>query len=166
MIHIRNTRPGDIPALADIERSSAALFRGTHMEFAIDHPPLGAATHEAGIAEGSHWIAEVDGARAGFCCAQAIDDLLYIAELSVGQAYQRLGLGRALMDAAIAHAKANCAGACLITDRELAWNRPFYATLGFADWDEPSAAAKAILADEIEGGFDPATRCAMILRFR
>jgi GNAT superfamily N-acetyltransferase len=165
MTRIRKTRLADIPTLAAIERSSAELFRGSHMEFAIGHPPLDDAKHEEAIAEGSHWVAEVDESLAGFYCAHPIDDLLYINELAVSREYQRLGLGRALMDAAITHAKAHFSGVCLITDRVLAWNRPFYASLGFSDWDDPGSELKVMLSEEAEAGFHPAKRCAMILRF-
>ena len=162
---IRKTRPEDFPALAEVERSAGELFRGTHIEFAADHPPLILEKHAQAVAEGTHWLAEQDGRVSGFCCSHAIDDMLYIDELAVAQPYQRRGIGRMLMDETIRHASGHFTAVSLITDRELPWNHGFYLTFGFEDWAEPHPALRAARDDEIEDGFDPATRVAMILRF-
>ena len=161
---IRPARPDEIALLEGVEESSARLFRGTPMEFALDHPPLDRARHERALAEGSLWVADEDGRIAGFLCAHRIDDQLYIDELAVAEPFQRRGLGRALMREAIDHARGRHAAIALITDRELAFNAPFYATLGFVEDEAPHPGVRAELDGEAGDGFDMARRCAMILR--
>lgn len=135
------------------------------MDFAADHPAMDRAGHLKAVNQGTHWLAEVDGEAAGFCCAYRLGDMLYIAELAVAAGLQGRGIGRALMDAAIGHARVHFPAACLVTDRRLPWNAPFYATLGFAEWTDPDPAIGVIMEAEHAAGFDPEARCAMILRF-
>jgi hypothetical protein len=56
----------------------------------------------------------------------------------------------------------------LTTFRDVAWNAPFYARLGFAvvDRDDWPPAIAAIVADETTRGLDPATRVVMTYRPR
>lgn len=161
---IRKTGMGDIEALAAVERSAAELFRGTHFESAIGGETLHPDKHARAIADGTHWVEEQGDAIAGFCCAHAMQKSLYIDELAVGADFQGHGIGRRLMETAIAEARHGFSAVSLITDRTLPWNAPFYATLGFVEWDEPEAAILAELADEEADGFDMTRRIAMILR--
>lgn len=151
----------DISALAAIERSAGELFRGTAMEFAMDDPPLDHATLEAALSDNTLWIARHTDARAGFLCGSGIGTLLYIDELAVASQYQGHGLGRALMETCAANARGRFKCIALTTDRELPWNAPFYARLGFEEWENPPAAIAAKLEEEIAHGFAADRRCAM-----
>ena len=161
---IRKTRKEDIDTLAAVERSAAELFRGTHFENAISDETLHPEKHLRAIVEGTHWVDAQGDTIAGFCCAHAMAQSLYIDELAVGADFQGLGIGRQLMETAIAEARQDFHAISLITDRTLPWNAPFYASLGFVEWDEPEAAILAELADEEADGFDMAQRIVMILR--
>lgn len=163
---IRPAEHADIGELAAIELSAGKLFRGTAMEFAMDDPPLDRATLEQALSCNTLWIAEHEGARAGFLSGTPLERLLYIDELAVASAYQGLGLGRALMETGIAAARGRFDRIALTTDRELAWNGPFYARLGFEEWSGPPAAIAAKLEEEIAHGFDAGRRCAMQLDLR
>lgn len=154
----------DIGLLAAIEQSAAGLFRDTVMEFAMDDPPLDQAILQTALMQNSLWVDEQDGTLAGFLCAHRTGALLYIDELAVAADYQGLGAGRALMECCLGAAQDRFDGIALTTDRELPWNAPFYAQLGFAIWDDPPASTAAKLAEEIAHGFDPHRRYAMILR--
>jgi GNAT superfamily N-acetyltransferase len=160
---IRLAERVDIAALAAIERSAAELFRGTVMEFAIGDPPLDRGTLEAALSKDTLWIAEHEGARAGFLCVSTLGTLLYVDELAVAAEYQGLGLGRALMEVCIADTRGRFDRIALTTDRELPWNAPFYARLGFEEWTNPPAAITAKLEEEFAHGFDAKRRCAMLL---
>jgi GNAT superfamily N-acetyltransferase len=94
-----------------------------------------------------------------------MERLLFIDELSVHADFQRHGIGRALMKRALGEVRKGLDGAALTTDRELPWNAPFYASLGFEELDDPPPAIAAELADEEADGFDMTRRCAMMLRF-
>jgi hypothetical protein len=54
----------------------------------------------------------------------------------------------------------------LTTYRDLSWNGPFYARLGFVEVDPQQAGPGHVekLREEAEAGHDPARRCVMALR--
>ncbi|CFW92670.1 acetyltransferase [Bordetella pertussis] len=98
--------------------------------------------HRAWIAAGTSWVAECPGAGlAGFLVAERTADALPI-------------------DAAAA---AGLPAITLTTFRDLPWNQPFYARLGFATLqaDGLNVRLQAILAREASLGLPAARRCAM-----
>ena len=162
---VRPARPADLPGLAAVERSASALFAGTHLHWVLQAGPFPAdillASQRAGLA----WVAESgrDGV-VGFLVATDQRPSLFIEELSVATPHQRRGLGQALLDAAVRHA-ARCGygSVSLTTDRDLAWNRPFYERAGFRLLD-PAGLTPFLadrLSEEAKYGHDPARRCAM-----
>lgn len=104
----------------------------------------------------------------GFCGGYIAESFLHIGEMDVHPAWQRQGVGRRLLAAALKEARARRAdGATLTTDRLVPFNAPFYASLGFrplAD-DELPAKLREILDAEANMGLDPDRRIAMMLRF-
>jgi GNAT superfamily N-acetyltransferase len=166
---IRDALPEDLPHLAAIERSAAALFRGTRMDWVADGPTLAPAMLEAAAARGHLWVAwQAEGGIVGFLLADALEGDLFIEELSVAEDHQRRGLGRALLGQALRRAREEgLAGVSLTTDHELPWNAPFYASAGFQMLDSGvlSPALRQRLAQEAAHGHDPARRCAMRLAF-
>jgi hypothetical protein len=54
----------------------------------------------------------------------------------------------------------------LTTDRTLPWNAPFYARLGFVivEGADVPPELQARLDGQAAAGFDPAQRCAMVVR--
>lgn len=162
---IRSARADEIEAIGRIEHAADQLFRGTHLEWAIGKWPPQHDRYRRALREGRLWVWEEDGRPAGFVAAYRIGEVLYIAQLAVAATAQRKGIGSALMERAIAEARGDFSAAALITDRLIAWNMPFYASLGFEEWPDPSPGIQAELDEEFEDGFDPATRVAMILRF-
>jgi GNAT superfamily N-acetyltransferase len=167
---IRAALPEDLPLLPAVERSAAALFRGTRMGWAADGPTLAPAVLEEAAARGQLWVAWRPGAgAAGFLLADVLDGDLFVEELSVAREHQRLGLGRALLAHAVDQARdQGLAGISLTTDRDLPWNAPFYAGSGFQVLDGPllSPLLRERLAQEAAHGHNPAHRCAMRLAFR
>lgn len=160
MIRVRPGVAADFPAIAAVERSAGALFAGTHMDWAV-----GELTDEADLAEAAQanmlWVAECDGEIAGFLLAEGIDGDLHIWELAVGRDRQRRGIGRKLVEVALAEAtERGFAAATLTTDRTLAWNAPWYRGLGFRAF--PSAEIPARLAAQLASEPSPHQRCAMI----
>lgn len=164
---IRLAAPADFDALAAIERSAALSFAGTPMAFVIDHDTTPRDALEAGVAERALWVADADGAPAGFLLAASEGEWLHILELSVAQSAQRRGLGRALIEAAVASARARgLTWASLTTDRHIPWNAPAYARMGFAELptaEQPDWLA-GILLRETAHGLDPVRRVAMARR--
>lgn len=163
---IRLAQPSDLPALSDIERSAAQLFRGTPMAWAVDGDPLPQHELATGCAAGLLWVAERHQQLCGFALARPWGDALFLVEMSVALPAQGQGLGRALIAALLAHAQGRYAAVVLTTDRHLPWNAPFYRRLGFVELLPPVPdAVQARLQAEADAGFDPARRCAMTYRF-
>lgn len=76
-----------------------------------------------------------DGSPVGFAAATPVDAFLHLAELSVHPDHGRKGLGRALIAAVDALARGRgLAGVTLTTFRDVPFNGPFYASLGFTEW--------------------------------
>jgi GNAT superfamily N-acetyltransferase len=107
-----------------------------------------------------------DGALIGFATCQACEDALHLWELAVRHDRQRRGAGRALLDAVAALARRRGLSAVtLSTFREIAWNGPFYARLGFAELgaDELNPRLAIVLERERALGLDVDSRCVMRL---
>ncbi|MFT4181581.1 MAG: GNAT family N-acetyltransferase [Rhizobium sp.] len=104
----------------------------------------------------------------GFLAGIVMGDAVHIAEIDVVRHWQKRGVGRRLMQTVIERARANgTASMTLTTDRHVAFNAPFYASLGFRILNdgERSAELTRILEREFEHGADPARRVAMALQF-
>jgi predicted N-acetyltransferase YhbS len=103
-----------------------------------------------------------------FVAGTEIENTLYVIELDVVTEWQRRGIGRRLMRQVIATAHAlRCAGVTLTTDRHVAFNAPFYHSLGFemlANESMPTFLRKK-LDEEIANGMAPGRRVAMALWF-
>lgn len=110
--------------------------------------------------------ADDDDRPVGFLAAEEIAGTLYVIELDVCRDWQRRGVGRRLMSAAIEMARTcRLRALTLTTDRDVPFNAPFYETLGFV---LPRAEAvpqflQKKLDQETEVGMDPERRVAMIL---
>lgn len=161
MVIVRLAETADIAALPEIERSAAQAFLVTEHGWMGDavtnvdaYPPL--------IAARSVWVAETDGVLAGFVSTERLEAELHVLELAVDLQYQRKGIGRDLMRAAIQAARdMGRAAVTLTTFRGVIWNAPFYRRLGFEILDAPPPHLSAILAAEADRGFTD--RCAMRL---
>jgi GNAT superfamily N-acetyltransferase len=91
-------------------------------------------------------------------------DLPHLEEIDVHPLHGRCGVGTALVKAVCAWTcEAGYAQLTLTTFREVPWNRPFYARLGFAELSTKGLRAElaAQVAHEAARGLDPATRVVM-----
>jgi GNAT superfamily N-acetyltransferase len=122
------------------------------------------------LAAGLLFVAAADGGdRAiGFLAAGECDGALMVAEIDVERRRQGRGVGRALMEHALAEARRRGLwGAMLTTDRLAPFNRRFYASMGFVVGDTVTLppALRTALANEVAAGLDPNRRVGMILSF-
>lgn len=164
-VTIRLARAGEAALLPPIERSAGESFRALP-GFAdwADGEIVPAAFHAPLIAAGTVWVADEAGAPVGFASTERVGDELHIWELNVRQDRQGRGLGRRLVETvADAARRERLAALTLTTFREVPWNAPFYARLGFMmiEGDVMGQRLRAILDHETAQGADPATRCAM-----
>ncbi len=167
---IRHATPADLEDLPAIERSAAEAFRGAGVGLSTDAPVSSAEVWRPALRTGTLWVAVDEAGRVvGFLAARKINRVLHIDEMDVDFDHQRRGIGRALLDAAIAWARrAGLNEITLTTFRDLAFNRGFYAASGFMELapEQMSPRLKAIRSREASCGLDPEQRCAMALRLQ
>ena len=163
---LRLARVSDAEAMPAIERAAATLFAGDPDLASIDPddtwdvPDL-----ERLIRRGHCLVAHVGEAMAGFLVAQPFSRELHIWELDVAPAFQRRGIGAGLVRAAQIDARnTGFRALTLTTFRDLEWNAPFYARLGFEEVTALDAHPRLAgeLANEVDDGLPADRRCAMI----
>lgn len=165
---IRATQPRDAAGLPDVEDSAGLAFKAVPgLAWLAEAPNRSIETHLAAIRAGTSWVAVDDGDRAlAFLIATAHPDALHIDELAVQLDHQRRGVGRALVEHAVAHARREGLGSVTLTTfRDLVFNEVFYRSLGFVTL-APDALGPRLteaLADEQARGLPVARRCAMRL---
>lgn len=146
-----------------IERAAAVAFAG---EPAIDPARTRAeADYARLIRRGHSLVAHMGEAMAGFLVAQPFSRELHIWEMDVAPAYQQRGIGAGLVRAAMIDAhNTGFKALTLTTFRDLAWNAPFYARLGFEEVTALDAHPRLAgeLANEVDDGLPADRRCAMI----
>lgn len=168
---IRLAREDDTALLSVVERSAARRFQIVPgLEWVAEGGVLSDVLHLGCIRGGTCWVAvDEHDIPVGFLSAEAVAEReLHIHEMSVSEAFQGHGIGRALLEAAIEWATIHhLAGLTLTTFRAIPWNAPFYSRMGFevlsvSGLDERLS---ALLRKEVEEGFAEGTRCAMRLSF-
>lgn len=163
---VRGALLSEASLLCDIERDAGQIFRSAPgLAWLADQQPSATAYCEA-IKAGTAWVAEDAGGAVGFTAAQLEGRYLHVLELSVRLGHQRKGVGRALVTAAVEEARRlDLSALTLTTFRELAWNEPFYARLGFRTLAEQELdeRLRQALEAEADAGLPRDRRCAMRL---
>ncbi len=166
---IRKTATRDIASLAAIERSADSAFETI--------PALAWVASDSAQPEDLHHrlceqgysavMVNANDAPVGFINGDYIDGALHILGVAVMRDCQGMGLGKRLMADAICHARAKQLSALTLTTfRNVPWNQPFYARLGFSvisDAGMPDYLVR-LLEEEAAHGFARNSRCAMALR--
>lgn len=168
---IRLTREDDAPHLPALEQSAGVAFLAiAELAWIAEDSNLSIDDHLAAVRDGTSWVAiEGDDRPVGFLCAERCGDDLHIHEIAVRHDRQGRGIGRALIEAAIAWAQGRSLSAVTLTTfRNVPWNEPFYARLGFETLSADSIDQRLALVvqQETEHGLQPETRCAMRLGLR
>ncbi|ADO50017.1 GNAT family N-acetyltransferase [[Enterobacter] lignolyticus] len=164
---IRPASDADIVQLPAIERSAARRFRTVAgLAWLADSEGIDIDAHRQAAAAGGSWVAAVGRVPVGFILAEPQSTALFIREISVHQAWQGRGIGRALLAFIADEARARgCTALTLTTFRDPSWNAPLYARLGFCELDEAemTPALRQKLAEEAAHGLARESRCAMRL---
>ena len=165
---IRLAREDDIPLLPPIEQAAGALFiqAGWEDTEIADTYPVEAlrAAHQ----DGRLWVAvDASDQPVGFAAASVVDGRGHLDEVDVHPDHGRRGIGRALVEQVCAWAsQRGYPAVTLTTERDVPWNAPFYARLGFtilepADW---TPGLHQIVTHEAGRGLAVETRVVMIRR--
>lgn len=168
-VFVRSASYADIVDLQTIERSAAQLFKqSSYPELAGFSPVSSLAYGRAFSKQYPVLLAEChangQAAKAGFAYCVPLEQGLHLQELSVHTDFQRLGIGKTLLEAVIAAAQDRAAAfLSLTTYADIAWNGPFYQRHGFKPLkaDQTPDFLQAILDKEILNGANQATRIVM-----
>jgi GNAT superfamily N-acetyltransferase len=163
---IRLATVSDIPTMQEIERQAGRLFARIGMDDVAAHEPASTVVMVAYVNGCRAWVAEVEGQAWGYALADLVDGNAHLEQLSVHPEFGRRGIGRALVERVVQWAREHrLERVTLITFRDVQWNAPYYARLGFRvlpdDYPGPELATLRRHEDGI--GLDRAARCAMYL---
>jgi GNAT superfamily N-acetyltransferase len=163
---IRLARPGDLPALIDIEREAGGLFRALDMAAIADDDPGSVAELAVYQSAGRAWVSVDDGDRpVAYLIAEVVDGDAHVEQVSVRPSHARRGLGSALIETLAEWAASRGLPALTLTTfTAVPWNAPYYERLGFrvlAD-AEIGDGLRAIRHAEAASGLDAWPRVAMV----
>jgi GNAT superfamily N-acetyltransferase len=157
-------RPADVPHLRGIELAAARLFEGYAPESLLTQT-TSAKVLRRGQRDGLLWVALADELPVGFALVELIEPgSAHLEELDMHPDHMRRGLGsRLVMTVCDWAAGQGYGGVTLNTSRDVAWNMPFYARLGFEEVprEEWSSALSRVFNNETSRGLDASRRLVM-----
>jgi lincosamide nucleotidyltransferase A/C/D/E len=160
-------RPADIPALAAIELAAGALLEG-HAPASVLNEPTSEAEVRHAQEMGLLWVARDGDVPVGFAHVEMLaPDLPHLEELDVHPEHGRCGLGTTLVRAVCEWARrAGYATLTLTTFRDVPWNMPFYARLGFVELAAATLRPElaAVVRNEAARGLAAERRVVMVYR--
>ncbi|MBI5543020.1 MAG: GNAT family N-acetyltransferase [Deltaproteobacteria bacterium] len=164
---IRAGRLDELPTVQEIERRAARRLASVGLPAAVDLPIHPMEELRADCSHGRLLVAADQQDRAvGFALFDLHEDEAHLREVDVVPEHGGQGLGRRLIQAVIARAReAGLRRLALTTFRDVPFNAPFYARLGFRIVDETHASPRLarIRQEERLNGYELAPRVAMIL---
>jgi GNAT superfamily N-acetyltransferase len=161
---ITAARPQDLRLLAAIELAAAQLLAGCAPESVLNETTSQDVLEKAQRI-GHLWVVLANDVPVGFAHVEVIEsNAAHLEEIDVHPEHGRRGLGTMLVMHVCGWAdEAGYASVSLTTFRDIRWNMPFYARLGFdlVLPEELSLALRAVVEDESRRGLDPSRRVVM-----
>lgn len=160
---VRLARPSDLRRLAAIEDSGLAAFEahfGGAMVPALSTPAPSGSERDG---DGFLLVATIGRALVGFVHVIDLDGSAHLEQVSVLPEHGRVGVGTRLVRAAMEEARwSGYHRMSLCTYRDVPWNGPFYARLGFAEVHDLEPYQARLRAHEQALGLDdPGARLVM-----
>ena len=165
-IELRAATVADSVRLREIEREAGEQFRTVGMADVADHDPFTVEELHAYAAGGRSWVAAEGVHIVGYVVIDCVGRAAHIEQVSVVPEAQGRGIGRLLVDRVREWAVENGLSALTLTSfREVSWNAPLYAHLGFRILAEGELTSelRAIREHEADQGLDHAQRVCMQL---
>src|SRR5258705_8952401 len=161
---ITTATPEHLEALSDIELAAATMFEG-YVPASVPQVSTPRSKFQGAQREGTLWVALSGETPVGFALVEMLaEDLPHLEEIDVTPAHGRRGLGTALMHTVLGWVKrAGHQEITLTTFRNVPWNMPFYARLGFVEipTHEPRPELETVVRDEASRGLDRDQRVVM-----
>lgn len=155
---IRPARADEIETVRDIERRSAQRFLGTDLAVLAKDEPTDAATLARRIHAGGLLVAQAeDGKSVAFVMLRPLDGWGYVEQIDVLPSHERRGIGAALLE----RVGRDWPTLLLSTFRDVPWNAPYYARLGFRPVEALTPAMQAIRTEHEARGLDESRRLFM-----
>ena len=165
---IRLARETDLEQLPGIERAAATLFAAYERFQHLLADAMSIEEHRAFCEAGRLWVtADENDQPVGFVAVEMVDGHPHIQELDIHPDHGRRGLGGAMVEAVCQWAQDNAyTFVTLTTERDIPWNAPYYARLGFeiVPPGDLTEGLKHIIEEEVARGFDASTRVVMMRR--
>jgi GNAT superfamily N-acetyltransferase len=157
-------RPGDLSRIAPIELAAARLLMAYAPEAVLEE--VTSDEHlRAAQRDGRLWVALSDDMPVGFAHAELLEpNAAHLEEIDVHPEHGRQGLGTRLVREVCRWAETRGLGAVTLTTfRDVPWNMPFYARLGFEEITMAALtpALRGVLEDEARRGLDRTRRVVM-----
>jgi GNAT superfamily N-acetyltransferase len=160
-------RGHDAPSLPAIELAAAQLLRG-HAPQRILEESGSAEDFAEAARDGRLFVALAGDAPVGFALIEILDaETAHLDEIDVHPDHGQRGLGSRLVQSVCRWAaERGFDWVTLTTFREVPWNMPFYARLGFelVERADAPAALVTVFDEEVARGLDPARR--VMMRYR
>lgn len=149
-MRIRPATPADSARLQAIQLAAGAAFHEVGMPEIADNEPTSIAAFDAFAEAGRSWVGEAAGGEPiAFVLVADVDDAAHIEQVSVDPAHAGRRLGARLVEHVAEWASANGRAALTLTTfRDVAWNGPYYARLGFAEVADPGPELRRLCAEE------------------
>ncbi len=167
-VQIRPSSPADGERLRAIERAAGERFREVDLAAIAADEPMSVDELAVYADAGRSWVAAIQGDGAeqvvGYVVLEVVDGNAHVEQISVDPAVQGRGIGRALLERADEYARSHGLGAVTLTTfRDVPWNAPLYAHLGFRELSPAEIGPElATLVDvEASHGLDPDQRVCM-----
>ena len=162
---IRPATDADVQRLIEVEIDAGQVFRTIGMPMVAEGVPDVADLREAIEAE-RVWVTEVGSAIAGYVKAEALDGNAHVAQVSVAPDFAGRALGKAMVELVEQWGReAGRPATTLTTFRDVPWNGPYYARLGYrvlpAEQVGPEL-ARTMAHEASLPEIDAALRCAMV----
>ena len=161
---IVRARLRDIQFIGRIELAAAQLLRGHAPETVLHETTAEEKLREA-RRYGRLWVALNGDVPVGFAHVEIREpNVAHLEEIDVHPDHGRQGVGSRLVAVVCRWAeRRGYQAVTLTTFRDVPWNMPFYARLGFQEipMTELTPVLRSVLDDESNRGLDPARRVAM-----
>ncbi|MFT4569577.1 MAG: GNAT superfamily N-acetyltransferase [Hyphomicrobiaceae bacterium] len=165
---VRSAVAADLVYVPELERAAAIAFEPWGLAQAFAAETIDSRELELAIVEQRLLIAAEDNdIPVGFAFITTVEGQPHLEELDVAPEHGRRGIGSRLVEAVCVAAKAQgSTRVTLSTMRDVPFNAPFYARLGFEVIEEEAATSglRALRDDERARGLDVLPRVLMMRR--
>lgn len=162
MMHIRPARADEIERVREIERVSATRFLGTDRAWLAEDEPTDARTLAERIGTGGLLVAADGEVAVAFVMFRPLEGCAYVEQIDVAPSHARRGIGGRLLEAVAGLARARGWPALtLSTFKDVPFNAPYYARLGFEPVEHLTPGLAKIRAEHEARGLDETARVFM-----